>query len=93
MQLECVFFGPFRDAVGTKTVRYETTAETVGGLLRELEADVPELDGELVAADGAGLAGDTVVTLDKRNIMHIDGLTTRVHEDDVIRLVPSVYGG
>ncbi|WP_049915010.1 ubiquitin-like small modifier protein 1 [Natrialba taiwanensis] len=93
MQLECVFFGPFRDAVGTKTVHYETTAETVGDLLRELEADVPELDGELVAADDSELAGDTVVTLDKRNVMHIDGLATRVQEGDVIRLVPSVYGG
>ncbi len=93
MQLECVFFGPFRDAVGTKTVRYETTAETVGGLLRELEVEFSELDGELVAADGAGLAGDTVVTLDKRNVTHIDGLDTRLREDVVIRLVPSVYGG
>lgn len=93
MQLECVFFGPFRDAVGTKTVHYETTAEAVGDLLRELEAEFSELDGELVAADGSELAGDTVVTLDKRNVTHIDGLDTRLREDAVIRLVPSVYGG
>ncbi|WP_226007868.1 ubiquitin-like small modifier protein 1 [Natrinema salinisoli] len=91
MQLECVFFGPFRDAVGEKTVRFETDAETVGELLVDLEATHPGLEGELVA-DG-GLAGDTVVTRDGKNVVHIDGLETDLDEDAVIRLVPSVYGG
>lgn len=93
MQLECVFFGPFRDAVGEKTVFYDTDAETVGELLVEIEADYPGLEGELVADDGDGLAGDTVVTRNTKNVVHIDGLETTVESDDVIRLVPSVYGG
>ncbi|MFB1062450.1 MoaD/ThiS family protein [Natrinema sp. H-ect4] len=92
VQLECVFFGPFRDAVGEKTVFYETDAETVGELLVELEAAYP-LEGELVADDGEGLAGDTVVTRDTKNVVHIDGLETELAADSVIRLVPSVYGG
>lgn len=93
MQLECVFFGPFRDAIGEKTVHHETTAETVGELLRELEAEFPALEGELVDDDGTELAGDTVVTSDGRNVTHIDGLETSLDEDTVVRLVPSVYGG
>ncbi|MDF9746987.1 MoaD/ThiS family protein [Natrinema salsiterrestre] len=93
MQLECVFFGPFRDIVGEKTVRFETDAETVGELLVELEAAYPELEGELVAGSGDGLSGDTVVTKDEKNVVHIDGLETDLDEDAVIRLVPSVYGG
>lgn len=93
MQLECVFFGPFRDAVGRKTVHHETDADTVGDLLRELEASYPALEGELVADDGDGLAGDTVVTKNKRNVTHVDGLETTLEDGDVIRLVPSVYGG
>ncbi|WP_180841681.1 MoaD/ThiS family protein [Natrinema zhouii] len=92
MQLECVFFGPFRDAVGEKTVSHETEAETVGELLAELEDAYP-LEGELVADDGDGLAGDTVVTRDTKNVVHIDGLETELTDDAVIRLVPSVYGG
>ncbi len=93
VQLECVFFGPFRDAVGEKTVRYETEAETVGDLLTDLETAFPGLEGELVADDGAGLAGDTVVTKDQRNVVHLEGLETELDPDAVIRLVPSVYGG
>lgn len=93
VQLECVFFGPFRDAVGEKTVRHETDAGTVGDLLVDLEATYPDLEGELVAEDGDGLAGDTVVTRNERNVRHEDGLETTLEAGDVIRLVPSVYGG
>ena len=93
MQVECVFFGPFREAVGEKTVQFETDAETVGELLTELEATYPSLDERLVGADGEGLAGETVVTMDRKNVMHLDGLETPVDGESTIRLVPSVYGG
>lgn len=91
MQLECVLFGPFREAVGEKTVHVETDGETVADLLRELEAAYPALEGELV--DGDDLAGSTVVTADKRDVRHLDGLETDLDETTVYRLVPSVYGG
>ncbi|QLG48362.1 MoaD/ThiS family protein [Natrinema halophilum] len=93
MQLECVFFGPFRDDVGRKTVRYETDAETVGDLLVELEMTYPTLEGRLLADDGSGLAGETVVTKDTKHVTQLDGLETPLAEGNVIRLVPSVYGG
>ena len=91
MQLECVFFGSFREAVGEKTVRYETSADTVGELLSEFEATYPELEGELVADDGDGLAGTTVVSVDDRDIRHLEGLETPLEDDAVIRLTPSAY--
>ncbi|WP_255167934.1 ubiquitin-like small modifier protein 1 [Natrononativus amylolyticus] len=91
MQLECVFFGPFREDLGEKTVRVDTDAETVGGLLEDLEADYPALEGRLV--DGDDLAGKTVVTKNKTDVRHLDGLETVLEEGDVFRLVPSVYGG
>jgi len=93
VQLECVFFGPFRDAVGEETVVHETDAETVGELLVELEAAYPELEGRLLADDGDGLAGETVVTKDTKHVTHLEGLETSVSAENVIRLVPSVYGG
>lgn len=88
-----MLFGPFRDTVGEKTLHHETNAETVGDLLREFEDEYPGLSGELVDEDAETLAGDTVVTMDKKNVTHIDGLATELREDAVIRLVPSVYGG
>ncbi|THE63678.1 MoaD family protein [Salinadaptatus halalkaliphilus] len=93
MNVECAFFGPFRDAVGRKTIHHETDAETVGELLRELEDAYPALEGELLDEDETGLVGDTVVTADERNVTHIDGLETEIDAATVVRLVPSVYGG
>lgn len=91
MQIECVFFGPFREDVGEKTVRVEPDGETIGDLLIELEDRFRKLDGRLVAGDD--LAGQTVVTKNKTNVRHLDGLSTPLEEGDVIRLTPSVYGG
>ncbi|APW98708.1 thiamine biosynthesis protein ThiS [Halobiforma lacisalsi AJ5] len=99
MQLECVFFGPFRDAVGEKTVHHEVEADrdadrvTVGTLLADLEATYPDLEGELLADDGTATAGDTVVTVDERNVTHLDGLETELDPSSVVRMIPSVYGG
>lgn len=93
MKLEYVFYGPFRDAIGEKSVVHETDVETVGDLLAELEADYPALEGEILTADGSDLVGDTVVSKNGRHVVHLDGLTTDLEDGDVIRLVPSVYGG
>lgn len=108
MQVECIFFGPFREAVGVKRVERDTESETVGDLLRELEADYPALDGRLVGdgnpsdsstvggsddGSGDGPAGQTVVTKNTKDVRHLDGLETRLEAGDVIRLTPSVYGG
>lgn len=93
VQIECLFFGPFREAVGEKTVRHETAADTVGELLVELETEFPALEGRLVDEDGTDLAGRTVITKDTKNVTHLDGLETPLDPESVIRLVPSVYGG
>jgi sulfur-carrier protein len=93
VHIECRFFGPFREAVGEKTVIHETSADAVGDLLFELEAAFPSLEGRLVDQDEQGLAGRTVVTKDTTDVTHLDGLETPLDEESVIRLVPSVYGG
>ena len=91
VQLECVFFGPFREDVGEERVEWDPEGETVGDLLVELETAFPVLEGRLV--DGDDLAGQTVVTKNERDVRHLDGLETELEAGDVFRLVPSVYGG
>lgn len=85
----CVLYGPFREAAGTRTVT--VSADTVDTALAALEEAVPDLEGRLVA-DG-DLAGSTVVTVDRTDIRHLDGLETRLEPADTLRVVPSVYGG
>ncbi|MFA1609838.1 ubiquitin-like small modifier protein 1 [Halobellus rubicundus] len=91
MRVECGFFGPFREPVGTKTVVVDTDADTVGELLGELEARYAGLEGEL--RDGEGLAGDVVVTLNGRHVQHDEGTKTPLSEGDVLRVTTAVYGG
>lgn len=103
MQIECRFFGPFRDDVGAEQVEFETDADTYGELLRELEREFPVLEGRLIeeegdseasdADEGADLAGEVAVTRNRTNIRHHEGLETPVEPDDVVRMIPSVYGG
>lgn len=94
MQVECKFFGPFRDDIEVDRVDWAVRENaTAGDLLRDLEAEYPELAGRLVDEDGGTTAGQTVVTLDGKNVKHLDGLDTPLSEGDVVRLVPSVYGG
>lgn len=92
MQVECAFFGPLRDAVGEKAVVRETDAETVGELLAELEADYPELAGQLVQSEDA-LREGLAVTLDGKHVQHLDGFDTVLSDGDVVRMTPAVYGG
>lgn len=91
VQVECVFYGPFKEVAGERTVRLSTDAETVRELLADLERRYPEFEGHLV--DGSSLAGDTVVTEDNRDVRHLEGLETPVDPSATYRLVPSVYGG
>lgn len=93
MIVECRFYGPFREAAGTKRADLETDAGTYRELLAAIEARYPELEGAVLEPGAEGLAGDTVVTKNGRDIRHRAGLDTPVEDGDVVRMVPSVYGG
>jgi molybdopterin synthase sulfur carrier subunit len=91
MGIDCVFFGPFRDAVGEKTLRLETDAETIGDLLADLEDRYPALDGRLLS--GAKVVPEIAVTINGRHVQHVDGVRTALADGDIVRLTPAVYGG
>ena len=93
VNVEFRLFGPFREAAGRKQFAVETDANTYRDLLEELEGRVPELAGDLVDDEGTDLVGDTVVTKNGTDVRHLDGLETTVEDGDVVRAVPSVYGG
>ncbi|MFC6785638.1 MoaD/ThiS family protein [Halobaculum halobium] len=93
MEVECRLFGPFREDAGVERAVHETDADSVGDLLWELERAYPSLSGRLVDEHGETVAGSTVVTKAKKDVRHLDGLHTPLDDGDVIRLVPSVYGG
>ncbi|MGM0604941.1 MAG: ubiquitin-like small modifier protein 1 [Halobacteriota archaeon] len=91
MRVDCRFFGPFREDTDEKRIELRTDATTYGELLETIANRYPELDGKLVFE--GELVGEVVVTKNGRNIRHLDGLETRVESGDVVRMIPSVYGG
>lgn len=91
MQVECAFFGRFREAVGEKSVRRETGAGTVGALLAELRTAYPDLDGHLL--DGDDLAGSVAITVNGTHLQQLDGLETPLEDGDVVRLTQAIHGG
>lgn len=93
MEVECHFFGPFRDDVDDERVTIDVDVDTYGEFLALLEERYPGLQGRLLDETGSDLAGRTVVSRNGTDIRHIDGLDTPVEEGDVVRAVPSVYGG
>lgn len=90
VQVECVFFGPLREAVGRKALSREATG-TVGGLLAALEAEHPSLEGRLL--DGEAVASDVTVMVNGTHLQQLDGLDTQLDADDVVRLAPPIHGG
>ncbi|QKY19961.1 MoaD family protein [Halolamina sp. CBA1230] len=94
MNVDCKLFGPFRDDAGVEDVGGEyDPGTTVGALLRGLEAEYPSLEGRIVDEEGGTTEGSTVVTVDGKNVKHLDGLDTELDDGDTVRIVPSVYGG
>lgn len=94
MDVECKLFGPFRDDAGVEDVGGEyDPGTTVGELLRELEDDYPTLEGRIVGEEVDETEGSTVVTVNEKNVNHLDGLATELADGDTVRIVSSVYGG
>jgi len=67
--------------------------ETVGSLLEKFQAALKKpVRQKLLAPDGALLVG-TIVLVNRRNVLHLEGLKTPVKAGDVVALFPPGAGG
>lgn len=90
MRVEVRLFATFRDAVGRNTLTRTVGADgRIGDLLRGLEAEYPELD----LLDGGEPRDHLHVVLDGRDVVHLDGLDTRLEDGDRVSVIPPVEGG
>jgi molybdopterin synthase sulfur carrier subunit len=91
MEIEFRAFATFREAVGQKTFSREyDDSETVGGVLRSLSEEHPEM--ELFDEDGE-LREFVSVLKDGRDITHLEGIETELEDGDTVSLFPPVAGG
>ncbi|MDR5673820.1 ubiquitin-like small modifier protein 1 [Halalkaliarchaeum sp. AArc-GB] len=93
MEVECNFFGPVRDVVGTKTVVCELpVGATVAELVCDLDETYDGLADQLLEREHE-LAENLVITVDGRNVQQLDGGETELDDGAVVRISPSVGGG
>lgn len=93
MEVEVNLFGPYREAVGEKTIRRELAAgATVADLFRDLAVDHPGLSGRLFREDG-DLTDSVTVTKNGKPVSLFEGVATVLSDGDVIRAAPPVHGG
>ncbi len=92
IDLELRLFATFREAVGQKTVIREFPDRvTVGEVLTDLEAEFPDLDGQLLGEDG--IQPQLNVLKNGKEVLHLDGLDERLEDGDRLSLFPPVAGG
>lgn len=93
MDVECNFFGPVRDVVGTKTVVLELPqGTTVVELVTDLDDTYDGIADQLLKGE-IELADNVVVTVNGRSIRQLDGGETELDDGAVVRISPSVGGG
>jgi molybdopterin synthase sulfur carrier subunit len=93
MQIELRFFANFREAVGSKTVEREYDAgETVGDVLRAIESEWPDLEGDILADDGE-IKPQLSVLKNGREVLHLEGTETPLEDGDTLSVFPPVAGG
>ena len=77
-------------ANGQGTVRAE--GATVGEVFGDLVRQFPGLEGRVITADGT-LHKFVNVYLSDDDVRYLDGLDTKVSDDDEISILPAVAGG
>jgi molybdopterin synthase sulfur carrier subunit len=89
VNVECAFFGPLRESVGEKTV---TVALSEGATVRDLLERLAAEHDLAFFEDGA-LRGDRTVTVDGKDVRHLGGPDTELHDGATVRTTTAVYGG
>lgn len=93
MQIEHRFFATFRQAVGSKTIEREyDDGASVGDILATLETEYDGLSGDLLDDDGE-IRPQLSVFRNGREVLHMDGIETRLEDGDTLSVFPPVAGG
>ena len=92
MNVELRFFATFRQAVGAKIVEREfPEGTTIGDVLRELEEEYDDLEGQLI--EDGDLRPHINVLKSGREALHLDGMDTELEDGDRLSIFPPVAGG
>ena len=86
------FFATYRIITGCRSCTL-TAPATVSDLFAELVKQWPAFREELLNEDGTDKGSIVRVMVNGRHIEHLDGMATKLSDDDVVAITPQVAGG
>ena len=90
MQLK--FFATYRQISGCKVCTVNAP-ETVLGLLGMVSQRWPEFRTLVLNEEGTDKGADVIIMVNGRHIEHLDGIATKLSDEDTVVLTPVVAGG
>jgi len=67
--------------------------ETVAQLMQRLQQQLPTLFLHKLLNDDGSMHAGTIVLVNRHNILHLEGLQTKVCDNDVVAMFPPGAGG
>ena len=90
MQLK--FFATYRQITGCKICSIPAPDDVLA-LLHEATQRWPGFSGLLFNEDGTNKSDDVIIMVNGRHIEHLDGVHTRLSDEDTVAITPVVAGG
>ena len=86
------FFATYRQITGCKTCDVPAPGSVLA-LLEDLSERWPEFRDLILNEDGTGKGDDVSIMVNGRHIEHLDGVATKLTEQDYVAVTPLVAGG
>jgi len=93
MVITVKFIGALRHASGERTHVVNCEDCSVRELIEKMGADSPELKRNLIGGEGENQHPNALILVNGREISVLNGLNTRLVDDDEIVFIPVVHGG
>lgn len=86
------FFATYRQITGCKTCDVPAPGDVLA-LMGVLAERWPAFRTLILNEDGSALGDDVIIMVNGRHIEHLDGVDTKLTEDDYVAVTPLVAGG
>ena len=86
------FFATYRQITGCRSCDVKAPQDILA-LMEELSTRWPEFRSLILNGDGTDKGDDVIIMVNGRHIEHLDGVATKLSEDDHVAIMPLVAGG
>ena len=86
------FLATYRQITGCRSADVATQPDVLA-LMGELCRRWPAFDGLILNEDGTDKGDDVIILVNGRHIEHLDGVATKLTDDDYVVITPLVAGG